>query len=643
MRPLALTKPLARTFLRMAKTPAVPLAILAATLTATRINTIAQTQTQTLIPVGDEFMTEDDDGSGAKGLNVLSHGRQVANAVRNAIQSGQLVLTGTNSDDQGRAHDNGRPDDGSSNVLVNDPTLDNIQSFPGTRPFEESTQSETTVVVDGQNVVVGYNNSAGEPIVQIGSLLFAEHIFLSGFSTSHDGGRTWATGFLPPPTGSLETFGDPSLALDRHGNVYYANLAGDAQGHGVIAVNKSTNHGDSWGPGVIVATDDGSDKEWIAVGPNPSHMADDVVYVTWTSFQNDGSTILILGRSTDGGATWTTKPIFAPVADTINSNTATFTNPVVDKSNGRLYVPFLHFSNVDADNIRMLISDDAGATFHFATFNQPGAPDAFAFSIVQPGAFVDCGQNNGGFRLVLKQGANVGGGRFGLPRFVHATRLVTQPATAAFRNRVLIALNSSTSTSFGDPASGSKIIVLFSKDGGNKWASPVEVAPSTAADPQHVHPAISLEDEGHSAVVTYYVQQADTKLRTDIAHVEVDGNHVRVEDLDHLSDTPFDLPPTNIPFPIVGNPFFTTNYDRTIRACYSIGEYMSVQSSDDGVVAAWGDARRSWLSPPDSPAAGTHSQEDVFATPLRRGQRGTEDAQGQQGQGSQDQQDRKDR
>jgi hypothetical protein len=60
---------------------------------------------------------------------------------------------------------------------------------------------------------------------------------------------------------------------------------------------------------------------------------------------------------------------------------------------------------------------------------------------------------------------------------------------------------------------------------------------------------------------------------------------------------------------------FTTNYDRTIRPCYNIGEYMTAASTgDDRTLFAWGDARNQWTSPPASPAAGTHSQPDVFAT-----------------------------
>jgi hypothetical protein len=52
--------------------------------------------------------------------------------------------------------------------------------------------------------------------------------------------------------------------------------------------------------------------------------------------------------------------------------------------------------------------------------------------------------------------------------------------------------------------------------------------------------------------------------------------------------------------------------------CYDIGEYQTLAASpggddDEATVAAWGDNRRSWLSPPGSPAAGKHAQPDVFS------------------------------
>jgi hypothetical protein len=587
-----------------------------ATLLVLTVNAHAQSITTLGIPADDSALTEQDpDGLHFRGLSIKSQARQMADALLLNAQSGGISGAPiTNGSEHGSA---GGHDDGGNDTQVNDPGLDHTVSFPGlTRPFELSTQSETSVATNGRHIVVGYNTSAFQTIERFPAGLFFTQRFLTGYSVSHDGGRTWRSSFTPPAQGSSFTFGDPSVAADRNGRFYFASLGADAQGNSVINVNKSTDHGSTFGTATVVALDNGGDKEWIAVGPDPTMRKRDNVYVTWTSFQNDGSTILWFARSTDGGSTWMTKPIFAPTTDSINSNQASFTNPVVDASTGRLYVPFLHFSQLDADNIRVLVSDDAGETFSFRAFNAPGAPDAFAYPNVTPGEFVDCGRNNGGFRNVLHQGPDDGGGRGGLARYRYATRLITQPSAAASEGNLLLAFNSSTSPFFGDPTAGSEINVLYSNDGGASWAQRFQVAPSTAADPQHVHPAIALGAGAEKAFIGYYVQQADTKLRTDFATVRIGEKGLRLKSRAPLSTKTFDLTPSNIPFPLASNPKFTTNYDRSIRACYDIGEYMSIAPSKDGesAFAAWGDNRNSWVGPPDSAQPGTHAQADVFAT-----------------------------
>lgn len=578
--------------------------ILALTLSAG----IAEAQTTKLIPVTDAPPFSDDASVWAKGLNLRSAGNQLGNTIRTAVASGTQPTGPVKTPAMSKGGNPHAVD--VSDIQINDPNLDNIQTFDGSRPFEESTQSETSVTQSGQHVLVGYNSSANAPVVKIGSSLFFTRLLFSAFSVSHDGGTTWNSGFLPPPAGSIVTLGDPSVGVDRAGNFYYASLALDSSFTGVIAVNKSTDHGNTFGAGTVVAVDNGSDKDWLAVGPDPQTPSRDNLYVTWTSFRPDNSTQLWFAKSTDGGATWTSKMIFAPSISGVMSNQLTFSNPVVDPSNGRLYIPFLHFSFIDADMIRVLVSDDAGATFHFLAFHIPGAPDAFGYPNVTPGELVDCG--SGGFRNVLHQGSDVGGGQFGLARYVHATRLVTQPAAAADRGRFLFAFQTSTSPFFGDPTAGSEINILYSQDGGASWSGPTKVAASTPNDRQHVHPTITLGQNGNSVFIGYYVQQSDTRLRTDVATLHVDGNHLGQLSTQPLSTTAFDLTPSNIPFPVVGDLFNTTNYDRVIAACYDIGEYMSILSSDKGAIAAWGDNRRTWTSPPGSPAAGVHAQADVF-------------------------------
>lgn len=264
---------------------------------------------------------------------------------------------------------------------------------------------------------------------------------------------------------------------------------------------------------MTVALDPGSDKEWIAAGPDPLRPGQDNVYVTWTSFGANNS-VLKLGRSTDGGQTWSLSTIFTPPNTAALAPFIQFSNPVVDFSTGRLYVPFLAIGQSDQDFFRVLASDDGGLTFQLLNFNVPGAPDPQAFPNITPGTLADCG-TSGGFRLVLRSGPNLGGGRrvmvgnsvVTLPRFRNATRLVSQPSFAATHGRLFIAYNASNSAIFGHPNSTSDIRLLFSPNAGASWTNPVTIAEATAANPQHVHPAISVDPEGERVAVGFYTQQ----------------------------------------------------------------------------------------------------------------------------------------
>jgi hypothetical protein len=564
------------------------------------------------IPVEENNAVFDGDSFGdarVKGNVGRSMGGQLAARLQNAIRSGNLPKqppAGKGNNQKGE----GNGGESAINVQANDPNLDHTVTFTGTRPFEFATQSETSAVMDGQHIVVGYNSSANTVVQLFPTGLFFTKVMLSGFSTSHDGGKTWTSGFVPPVSDAAPfTFGDPALAIDRSGSIYYASLGIDADGNGSININRSTDHGTSFGAAKVVALDEGSDKEWLAIGPDPVLRSRDNIYVTWTSFGAAEADIWF-ARSIDGGQTFVSRPIFVPVDDGNNSAFASFTNPVVDASTGRLYVPFMHFSNGNADNIRVLVSDDGGLTFRFLAFNVPGALDPFAYPNVTPGELIDC--TGGGLRLALTAGADQGGGRFGLRRPKQATRLITQPAAAARNGAFVFALNTNGSPFFGDSSAGSEINAVYSKNGGVSWNAPVRVAAATAADPQHVHPAVSLAGDGGKLSVSYYVQQADQRLRTDIAHFAVSNNGLKLNARSALSSTTFALTPSNI----VRTPTSTTNFDRLIQTCYDIGEYQTLARSrgdnDDNMIAAWGDNRQTWVGPAGSPAPGPHPQPDVF-------------------------------
>jgi hypothetical protein len=585
-----------------------------------------------------------------KGVDLRSHGRQVADEVRRKGQAmpGAVTALGARGskgrgeeedrrdredrrDKEDRREREDRRDKESRNVQVNDPALDHLQTLPGTRPFEFSIQSETSVAVFRNNIVIGYNSSADQTVVQTDSGLLVEQIHLSGFSVSHDGGRTWKSGFVPPVPGSPFTFGDPSVVVDRAGHFYYASLGTDSDAPvftRAIIINKSTDGGATWAPATIVARDAGADKPWLAVGPDPIHKTRDNLYVAWTSFQPGGRSELRFARSTDGGASWSPQAaIFAPV-DTGPAGLSAFihfANPTVDRSTGRLFIPFLHLGNRDADLIRALVSDDAGDAFTLLEFNVPGAPDTAGVPNVTPGTLSDCG--SGGTRPVLSQGEDLGGGRFFLPRFRQSTRLITQPSAAAVRGKLVIAFNSSTSAVFGDRDSRSEIRLLFSPDGGRTFLGPFTMAVATEADPRHVLPSVSLDADGEDVRVAYYVQQADGKVRVDLAggEIEDEGNRFSAQRPARVSSVAFDLTPSNNPLPNVFNPFFTANYDQAFAPCYSLGEYLAVTRADERVLVAWGDNRNPWTSPACadveplcSPAPGRHAQSDVFFQRMER-------------------------
>jgi photosystem II stability/assembly factor-like uncharacterized protein len=512
------------------------------------------------------------------------------------------------------------------NELSNDPNTDSIQIFPGTRPFVHATQSETSLVKAKGNLIAAYNNSAGAIVAPNPSgpgLVFVQEL-LGGYSVSRDNGETWKSAFFPPVPGSAFTFGDPALAVAPNGTVYFSQLGEDAKGNFTVQINRSTDGGITWSPGIVVAIDPGSDKEWIAVGP------DGVVYVTWSSFQNDGSAQLRLAKSTDGGNTWKTRTVYAPVANKdpkLPQNALQFTQPTVDQATNRLYIPFLHFSNSDQDFIQILFSDDGGSHFSFAKFNQPGAPSSTLLTITQPGDPTECGSFPGtppgpkfdtDVELTIHTGAPLGGSSFtGLPRWEHATRLIAQPAFFARAGKLYLAWNNSNSNTLADNHSGSRILFIRSADGGKTWSKPIQANPTRSGDLYHVLPSLTAEEaaDTNEVSISYYTQHTDGTVDVDLVTSYDSGVTFAPGATRRLTSTHFGLPPTNIPIPTKANPFATTNYDRLVAACYALGEYLAVRTADEQTYAAWGDDRRSIHEPEnkfDPLSDQTHPQEDVF-------------------------------
>ncbi len=131
----------------------------------------------------------------------------------------------------------------------------------------------------------------------------------SGTYYSNDGGATWCCAssdpnhlgtLIPGVTrltgGQYDAGGDPAVAFDSHGNVFYAGLGFNrTSAPNTVAVNKGTFSAGgalSWGPPVFInqttAPSTLNDKEWIAVDSHTSSPFRDNVYVTWTRFLFNG-------------------------------------------------------------------------------------------------------------------------------------------------------------------------------------------------------------------------------------------------------------------------------------------------------------------------------------------------------------------
>jgi hypothetical protein len=150
-----------------------------------------------------------------------------------------------------------------------------------THQVDQTTQSETTIAAAGSNVAVGFNDS------QQSLLAFTAGANLTGYAYSTDGGAHFTDGGTLPNPQSFTNSGDPWMTTDRAGNMYYSTLTfGGDVGNLEIAVGKSVNGGKTWSTPVFASPNDPSslyfgDKDAITSGRSPTAASADVLYDTW--------------------------------------------------------------------------------------------------------------------------------------------------------------------------------------------------------------------------------------------------------------------------------------------------------------------------------------------------------------------------
>jgi hypothetical protein len=251
----------------------------------------------------------------------------------------------------------------------------------------QSAQNETTIAVNPYNplnLVAGANDYRG---------FNARENRNDGTGvayTTMDGGKTWTNVVLPHltyQTGStgllslMDSAGDPVVAFGPHNTVYYANIVfsrlADANG---LAVSVSHDGGLTWDEPSIVQLDgvnpDGTatptdifnDKEWIAADPFSG-----TVYLTWTRFDGNVESPIMMKKSTDFGRTWGEAVRVAPSLDGFKGGITPFDQGSIPQvaNDGTLYVAYEASvcktlncdSPTDHDAIVVATSTNGGRTF----------------------------------------------------------------------------------------------------------------------------------------------------------------------------------------------------------------------------------------------------------------------------------------
>ena len=369
-------------------------------------------------------------------------------------------------------------------------------------------QNETAIAVDPNNPlrVVGSANDyvtrtwtctiSGTPCSALGD-------GYSGTYFSNNGGTTWCCsssdqanlGTLIPGVsrlagGPYDAGGDPALAFDSKGTVYYAGLGFNrASAPNTVTVNRGTfaSAGQlSWSaPTFINATTASStmnDKEWIAADANPDSKFRDRVYVTWTRFLFSPSTgayvqsPILFASSSDGGRTFT-----SPASISGNVLYDQGSRPVV-APDGSLYVFFEGSTRLAAASSTYVVkSTDGGASW--------GTPQAIS-TLVDSDVLRDT-----------------------------AFRVNSYPAAAVAPNGDLYATWTTV------VAGASTAVYSKSADGGTTWSAPARVfasasrkalgypvtqpgggalkAPKPAGSVEDIFPAVDVGADGHVYLGSY--------------------------------------------------------------------------------------------------------------------------------------------
>ena len=485
-------------------------------------------------------------------------------------------------------------------------------------PFSQNKQNEPAVAIDAHapNVVAAGANeeideescAAGDPT----TCPFTPGVGVSGVYFSFDGGGSWtqptysglsARNCLGPaacaptvgPIGTLPHYyangltadGDPALAFgprlgtdgrfswSNGSRLYYANLtsslpgASTFKGFEAIAVSRTddvaaaaASNASAWMDPVLISKQSSttfSDKEQIWADNAESSRFFGTVYVCWASFRSNSRgpafpTPLIVSRSSDGGATWTTSQV-GPASDNgINQQADGCT--IRTDSKGNAYV-FGIGARGGQEYQLMYRSTDAGAHWTGPTLVAP---------VTSPGKFDPVlGRPNmdgiAGARTDLASGPNVDIAN-GAPSGTDATDQIFM-----------------TWADGRDGLNHESLMLTSSVNGGASWTTPAALSLTSGDRPFYTAPAVSPDGSDlyivANAFTTPYRNDTTSArglvgfvLHADVA-AGVPGNWSTL----HRGD--------------VGDPRGTSQNGLTAEF---LGDYVYGSATRDAVVGVWNDA-----------------------------------------------------